>query len=107
MVRQPLAAEQVRARQAASRSISLFQGENMTTRRDFIKTTVIAGIGGAALGHAGVAEAAAPSAGPHQMPRGLTLLSMVQADGSETLGVKLPNGIFNVAQADKTLKIEA
>lgn len=79
----------------------------MTTRRDFIKTTVIAGIGGAALGHASVAEADAPSAGPHQMPRGLTLLSMVQADGSETLGVKLPNGILDVAKAGKALKIDA
>jgi 2-keto-4-pentenoate hydratase/2-oxohepta-3-ene-1,7-dioic acid hydratase in catechol pathway len=79
----------------------------MTTRRDFIKTTVIAGIGGVALGHAGVAEAASANPGPHQMPRGLTLLTMVQPDGSETLGVKLPNGILDVAVAGKALKMDA
>jgi 2-keto-4-pentenoate hydratase/2-oxohepta-3-ene-1,7-dioic acid hydratase in catechol pathway len=77
----------------------------MTTRRDFIKTTVIAGIGGATFGQAGVAQAAAPNAGPHQMPRGLTLLSMVEPDGSETLGVKLPDGILDVASAGKALKV--
>jgi 2-keto-4-pentenoate hydratase/2-oxohepta-3-ene-1,7-dioic acid hydratase in catechol pathway len=32
---------------------------------------------------------------------------MVQGDGSETLGVKLPNGILDIAQAAKTLKIDA
>jgi 2-keto-4-pentenoate hydratase/2-oxohepta-3-ene-1,7-dioic acid hydratase in catechol pathway len=83
----------------------------MTTRRDFIKTAA-AGVGAATLGTAGAAQAAAgpgagSSAGPHQMPRGLTLLSMVQADGSETLGVKLASGVLDVAQAGKALKIDA
>src|SRR3569832_895558 len=78
----------------------------MTTRRDFIKTAA-AGVGAATLGTASTAQAASPSAGPHQMPRGLTLLSIEQADGSETLGVKLPNGILDVAQAGKALKIDA
>jgi 2-keto-4-pentenoate hydratase/2-oxohepta-3-ene-1,7-dioic acid hydratase in catechol pathway len=41
------------------------------------------------------------------MPRGLTLLSMVQPDGNETLGVKLPNGILDVAKAGSALKIDA
>jgi 2-keto-4-pentenoate hydratase/2-oxohepta-3-ene-1,7-dioic acid hydratase in catechol pathway len=82
----------------------------MTTRRDFIKSAA-AGVGAATLGTAGATQAAGPntgsSAGSHQMPRGLTLLSMVQGDGSETLGVKLPNGILDIAQAAKTLKIDA
>jgi 2-keto-4-pentenoate hydratase/2-oxohepta-3-ene-1,7-dioic acid hydratase in catechol pathway len=78
----------------------------MTTRRDFMKTAA-AGVGAATLGTAGAVEAAAPSSGPRQMPRGLTLLSMVQADGSETLGVKLANGVLDVASAGKALKIDA
>ena len=78
----------------------------MTTRRDFMKTAA-AGVGAATLGTAGAAEAAAPSSAPRQMPRGLTLLSMVQADGSETLGVKLSNGVLDVASAGKALKIDA
>lgn len=79
----------------------------MTTRREFIKTAA-AGVGAATLGSAGGAKAATgPSAGLQQVPRGLTLLSMVQADGSETLGVKLPNGVLDVAQAGKALKIDA
>jgi 2-keto-4-pentenoate hydratase/2-oxohepta-3-ene-1,7-dioic acid hydratase in catechol pathway len=78
----------------------------MTTRRDFIATTIIAGIGSAAFGSEGTAKPASPSTGTHQMPRGLTLLSMVQADGSETLGVKLPNGVLDVASAGKALHID-
>jgi len=79
----------------------------MTTRRDFIKTAVAAGVGTAALGQAGEGKAQAASSGPKQMPRGLTLLSMVQADGAETLGVKLPSGILDVADARNALKIDA
>ncbi|MBB4368371.1 2-keto-4-pentenoate hydratase/2-oxohepta-3-ene-1,7-dioic acid hydratase in catechol pathway [Bradyrhizobium sp. cir1] len=40
-----------------------------------------------------------------QMPRGLTLLSLVQVDGRETLGVKLSSGILDVALAGKTLNL--
>ncbi len=79
----------------------------MTTRRDFIKTAVAAGIGGAALAQADVAQAAAPSSIPKQMPRGFTLLSILQAGGSETLGVKLPNGILDVVSAVKALGVDA
>jgi len=35
------------------------------------------------------------------------LLSMVQPDGAETLGVKLPNGILDVANAGNMLKMDA
>lgn len=79
----------------------------MTTRRDFMKTAAAATVGTAALARSEDATAAAPYAGPRQMPRGLTLLSMVQPDGAETLGVKLPNGILDVVKAGGALKIDA
>jgi 2-keto-4-pentenoate hydratase/2-oxohepta-3-ene-1,7-dioic acid hydratase in catechol pathway len=82
--------------------------EQMTTRRNFMKTAVAATVGTAALAQAEVTKvAAAPSSGPRQMPRGLTLLSMAQPDGAETLGVKLPNGVLDVAKAGSGLKIDA
>jgi 2-keto-4-pentenoate hydratase/2-oxohepta-3-ene-1,7-dioic acid hydratase in catechol pathway len=80
--------------------------EDMTTRRDFIKTAAAATVGAAAVAQAEGATAAA-SSGPRQMPRGLTLLSMVQPDGAETLGVKLPAGILDVAKAAAALKIDS
>ena len=79
----------------------------MTTRRNFIKTAVAASVGTTALAQAGGATAAATSSMPKQMPRGLTLLAMLQPDGAETLGVKLPNGILDVAKAGGALKINA
>jgi 2-keto-4-pentenoate hydratase/2-oxohepta-3-ene-1,7-dioic acid hydratase in catechol pathway len=79
----------------------------MTTRRDFVKTAVAAGIGGAAFAQTDIARAAAQGPASKEMPRGLTLLSIQQTDGSETLGVKLPNGILDVASAKKALKVEA
>ncbi len=79
----------------------------MTTRRNFIKTAAAATVGTAALVQAEGTKAAVTSSGPRQMPRGLTLLSMVQPDGAETLGVKLPDGILDVAKAGNALKIDA
>jgi 2-keto-4-pentenoate hydratase/2-oxohepta-3-ene-1,7-dioic acid hydratase in catechol pathway len=79
----------------------------MTTRRDFITAAVAAGIGGAALGELAPAKAAAPAtAAAPQMPRGLTLLAMLQEDGSETLGVKLDKGVLDVAAAGKALNLD-
>jgi len=82
----------------------------MTTRRDFIKTAVVAGAGAAALGSVTGAQAAAPvsaaPADPHKLPRNVTLLTMRQGDGRETLGVKLPGGVLDVAAASKALAIE-
>ncbi len=78
----------------------------MTTRRDFIKTAIAATAGTTALAQAGGTKAAATSSGPREMPRGLTLLSMVQPDGDETLGVKLSSGILDVAKAGKVLKTD-
>lgn len=78
----------------------------MTTRRDFIRTAA-AGVGAATLGTTGAASTAAAAPAARQMPRGLTLLAMTQADGNETLGVKLPNGILDVAGAAKALNMNA
>jgi 2-keto-4-pentenoate hydratase/2-oxohepta-3-ene-1,7-dioic acid hydratase in catechol pathway len=79
----------------------------MNTRRDFIKSAAAAAVGTAALGQAGEVKADTANSGPKQLPRGLTLVSIAKADGAETLGVKLPNGILDVADARDALKIDA
>jgi 2-keto-4-pentenoate hydratase/2-oxohepta-3-ene-1,7-dioic acid hydratase in catechol pathway len=43
----------------------------------------------------------------HEMPRGLTLLSIRQSDGTETLGAKTPMGVLDVVQANKILELHA
>ena len=80
---------------------------NMTTRRNFITTAVAAGVSGATLSKSTVGKAASPTRGNQRMLRGLTLLSMMQADGSETLGVKLGDKVLDVATAGKALNIDA
>lgn len=77
----------------------------MTTRRDFI-ITAAAGAAALGVGGAQAATTAAPAAGPHEMPRNVTLLAMTQNDGRETLGVKLPNGILDVAAASEALNMD-
>jgi len=79
----------------------------MKTRRNFITTAAAATVGATALAQAEATKAAVPAGGSRQMPRGLTLLSMVQPDGAETLGVKLPDGILDVAKAGRALKMDA
>jgi 2-keto-4-pentenoate hydratase/2-oxohepta-3-ene-1,7-dioic acid hydratase in catechol pathway len=79
----------------------------MTTRRNFIKAAAAATVGTTALAQAESTKAATPASGPRQLPRGLTLLSMVQPDGAETLGVKLPGGVLDVAKAGSALKLDA
>jgi 2-keto-4-pentenoate hydratase/2-oxohepta-3-ene-1,7-dioic acid hydratase in catechol pathway len=79
----------------------------MTTRRDFMKTAAAATVGATAVAQAEGAKAATAASGPRQMPRGLTLLAMVQPDGAETLGVKLPAGVLDVAKASSALKMDA
>lgn len=82
--------------------------EQMTTRRNFVKAAVVAAAGATTLARAGAdTAAAAPSAGPRQLPRGLTLLSMVQPDGAETLGVKVADGVVDVARARSALNMDA
>ena len=83
----------------------------MSSRRDFLKTGALA---------AGVATATAASAstgknsmarkynGPHEMPTGVTLLSMRDADGSETLGAKLAgDAVLDVRKASQLLGMTA
>jgi 2-keto-4-pentenoate hydratase/2-oxohepta-3-ene-1,7-dioic acid hydratase in catechol pathway len=84
----------------------------MTSRRTFLKTT-----GAMAVGIASASQASAATesramathyAGPHEMPTHMTLLSMRNADGSETLGVKLDNGaVIDVREAHQLLGIPA
>ncbi|MCL2716256.1 MAG: fumarylacetoacetate hydrolase family protein [Alphaproteobacteria bacterium] len=78
----------------------------MTTRRDFMKTVVVAGMAGAAIAPVQLRPAAAQTSAPGPMPRGLTLLTILHGDGSESLGVKLPGGILDVAAAANALKAD-
>jgi 2-keto-4-pentenoate hydratase/2-oxohepta-3-ene-1,7-dioic acid hydratase in catechol pathway len=65
----------------------------MPSRRIFLKTTGALTLGAACASQASAPTATQPMAGrytgPHEMPADVTLLSMRNADGSETLGVKL------------------
>jgi 2-keto-4-pentenoate hydratase/2-oxohepta-3-ene-1,7-dioic acid hydratase in catechol pathway len=45
--------------------------------------------------------------GPRAMPSKVTLLSIRQGDGAETLGVKTPRGVLDVVRAADSLKIAA
>ena len=78
----------------------------MTTRRDFMKSVVVAGMAGAAIAPAPFTEAAAQTPASGGMPRGLTLLSIQHADGSASLGVKRPGGILDVMAAAQALKAD-
>jgi 2-keto-4-pentenoate hydratase/2-oxohepta-3-ene-1,7-dioic acid hydratase in catechol pathway len=73
----------------------------MTSRRIFLS--------GAGLLAAGTAlpETLAKYQGPREMPTGLTLLSMRNADGSETLGIRTADGIIDVRRAAALLHIGA
>jgi 2-keto-4-pentenoate hydratase/2-oxohepta-3-ene-1,7-dioic acid hydratase in catechol pathway len=80
----------------------------MPSRRALMK----AGLLSAALApNAAFAQPAAasrkPYSGPHEMPRGLTLLAIRGADGRETLGVKTDAGILDVAAAAQALNMQA
>jgi hypothetical protein len=90
-------------------------------RREFLKSvaeTSLAGIATAA-GASGVAGAAtgatvgvAPawrrtqSSGSHDMPRGMTLLS-IRSEHGDTLGVKTDRGILDVRRASLALRLAA
>jgi len=84
----------------------------VTSRRSFLKTT-----GAMTVGMAGASRASVPIksnvmagkyAGPHEMPSNITLLSMRNADGSETLGVKRDNdAVIDVRKARQLLGIAA
>ncbi|MGP8034960.1 MAG: fumarylacetoacetate hydrolase family protein [Steroidobacteraceae bacterium] len=66
----------------------------MTSRRSFLQTTGAVTVGMAGAAPAAVAASATTSMakkyyGPHELPSGVTLLAMRNADGSETLGARL------------------
>ena len=86
----------------------------MTSRRGFLKTagataTAVAAASTVSAAAAAVKKDAMPMNyyGPHEMPTQLTLLSMQNADGTETLGVKTTDGVIDVRKASKLLGIAA
>jgi 2-keto-4-pentenoate hydratase/2-oxohepta-3-ene-1,7-dioic acid hydratase in catechol pathway len=83
----------------------------MTSRRGFLKTAgaVTAGFGAASTSASTEKMATAKKYdGPHEMPTNVTLLSIQNADGSETLGVKLDHGaVLDVRKASHLLGIAA
>jgi 2-keto-4-pentenoate hydratase/2-oxohepta-3-ene-1,7-dioic acid hydratase in catechol pathway len=86
----------------------------MTSRRSFLKATgaVTAGVAMAATASTVTAAAKQDATamrykGPHEMPTKVTLLSMKNADGTETLGVKTADGVIDVRKASKLLRIAA
>ena len=83
----------------------------MTSRRSFLKTAgaVTAGLGAASTSASTEKMATAKKYdGPHEMPTNVTLLSIQNADGSETLGVKLDHGtVLDVRKASHLLGIAA
>ncbi|HUL45524.1 MAG TPA: fumarylacetoacetate hydrolase family protein [Steroidobacteraceae bacterium] len=83
----------------------------MSSRRDFLKTgAVAASVAGAAAASAatGKASMAKKYSGPHEMPTGVTLLAMRNADGSETLGAKLADDtVLDVRRASQLLAMAA
>src|SRR5579859_5407394 len=78
----------------------------MITRR-----TLLQSAGAGTLGAAALPAAAAPAAearkfsGPRNMPHDMTLLAIRNADGSDSLGVKLEGGILDVRAAAKRLNL--
>jgi len=82
----------------------------MTSRRGFLKTAGAAAAMGAASASASTENMAMAKkyVGPHEMPTDVTLLSMQNADGSETLGVKLDHDtVLDVRKASRLLGIAA
>ena len=83
----------------------------MSSRREFLKAgAVTAGVAGAATASAatGKTSMAKKYGGPHEMPTGVTLLSLRNADGSETLGAKLgADTVLDVRKAAQLLGMTA
>jgi 2-keto-4-pentenoate hydratase/2-oxohepta-3-ene-1,7-dioic acid hydratase in catechol pathway len=83
----------------------------MVTRRTFLaaSTAVTAGVALGLTAQAGAKQEAHDMkySGPHEMPKGLTLLSISNADGTETLGIKTAGGVIDVRNASRLLGIPA
>jgi 2-keto-4-pentenoate hydratase/2-oxohepta-3-ene-1,7-dioic acid hydratase in catechol pathway len=84
----------------------------MASRRTFLKTsgalTLASACAAGVSGGAATPATAARYAGPREMPTNVTLLSMLNADGSETLAVKLDgDAVLDVRKARQLLRIAA
>jgi 2-keto-4-pentenoate hydratase/2-oxohepta-3-ene-1,7-dioic acid hydratase in catechol pathway len=81
----------------------------MFTRRTLIKTAGASAAGATlAMGTAAQAEDKAMTAkynGQFEMPMNMTLLSIANADGTETLGVKMDGSVVDVRKASQTLNM--
>ncbi len=83
----------------------------MFTRRTLMKSAS-AGAAGVAMGsgipaHAEDKTMNAKYAGPFEMPKNMTALSIANADGTETLGLKTDAGIIDVRKAAQLLNLPA
>jgi 2-keto-4-pentenoate hydratase/2-oxohepta-3-ene-1,7-dioic acid hydratase in catechol pathway len=82
----------------------------MSSRRNFLKGAAT-GVGAAATLAASVSAAAENEAGhyagPHKMPRNTRLVSIRNADGTETLGVVTDKGVIDVRAACNKLHMRA
>lgn len=76
----------------------------MTTRRSFLNSAGLLSAGAAAVS-ASTGAAAVKYQGTHEMPRQVTLLSIRNPDGTETLGIKGGDGIIDVRKAAQLLHI--
>ena len=89
----------------------------MSSRRQFIKTASAAGAGIVAASTVGVVQNVSAHetsvwggdiyTGPREMVKNSKILSILNADGSETMGVVTPKGVIDVRAVAKKLKISA
>jgi 2-keto-4-pentenoate hydratase/2-oxohepta-3-ene-1,7-dioic acid hydratase in catechol pathway len=87
----------------------------MSTRRQFIKTVSASGAGVLAVSAMGVMQEASAHetsvwggpvyTGPREMVKNSKILSILNADGTETLGVVTPKGVIDVRAVAKKMKI--
>jgi 2-keto-4-pentenoate hydratase/2-oxohepta-3-ene-1,7-dioic acid hydratase in catechol pathway len=93
-----------------SQIVTSLGGQAMITRRTLIKTAG-AGAAGAAMSatHAAAEEkgVTAKYSGPFEMPSNMTLLSIANSDGTETLGVKSSDNVIDVRKASQLLNMPA
>jgi hypothetical protein len=87
------------------------KGDAMTTRRDFLATTGLVTAGVLAGTSTKLSAKDTPPVktfnGPHELPKNVTLLSIDNGDGTETLGVKESKGILDVRKAARLLGLAA
>lgn len=89
----------------------------MSSRRQFMKTASAAGAGLVAASTMGVMQEASahqtsvwggePYKGPREMVKNSKILSIMNSDGTETLGVVTPKGVIDIRAVAKKMKIAA